>query len=199
MIYFQNGGVSFHDTREQLLPRPWVIDDLNALVTRLTKGPRYKKVLLFVDNAGADFVLGMIPLARELVRQGTGQVVIAANEQPAINDMTEAEICELLPRIADADTIIKEALSCGKLRVVSSGNGLPVIDLTRVSTRLVDSAKDVDLVVLEGMGRSIETNLNATFSCDSVKVGMVKHPEVAASLGGRMLDCVIKFETGKKE
>lgn len=177
-----------------MLPRPWVIDDLNALVDRLANGPHYNKALVFVDNAGADFVLGMIPLARELIRHGTNQVIIAANEKPAINDMTEPEILELLPRIASADLLIKKYIESGKIHVVSSGNGLPVIDLTRVAPGLVDAAKDADLVILEGMGRSIETNLNATFCCDSVRVGMVKHPEVAASLGGRMLDCVIKFE-----
>lgn len=31
----------------------------------------YKKALLFVDNSGADIILGMLPLARELLRQGT--------------------------------------------------------------------------------------------------------------------------------
>ena len=31
----------------------------------------YKRALLFVDNSGADIVLGMLPLARELLRRGT--------------------------------------------------------------------------------------------------------------------------------
>lgn len=31
----------------------------------------YKRALLFVDNSGADVVLGMLPLARELLRRGT--------------------------------------------------------------------------------------------------------------------------------
>lgn len=35
------------------------------------KGQPYKRALLFVDNSGADVVLGMIPLARELLRNGT--------------------------------------------------------------------------------------------------------------------------------
>ncbi len=30
----------------------------------------YKRVIMFVDNAGADVVLGMLPLARELLRMG---------------------------------------------------------------------------------------------------------------------------------
>lgn len=35
------------------------------------KPRRYKRALLFVDNSGADVVLGMLPLARELLRRGT--------------------------------------------------------------------------------------------------------------------------------
>jgi hydroxymethylpyrimidine/phosphomethylpyrimidine kinase len=54
-------------------------------------------------------------------------------------------------------------------------------------------ANDADLVVLEGMGRGIETNLYAQMKCDSIKIGMVKHPEVAQFLGGRLYDCVFKF------
>lgn len=30
----------------------------------------YQRVIMFVDNAGADVVLGMIPFARELLRMG---------------------------------------------------------------------------------------------------------------------------------
>eukprot|EP00983_Pelagomonas_calceolata_P060029 1146199-Pelagomonas_calceolata.AAC.2 len=53
----------------------------------------------------------------------------------------------------------------GKLAVLSSGCDLPVIDLRNLSQEIVDCAQDVDLVVLEGMGRSIETNLNAKLRC----------------------------------
>ncbi|PNX82421.1 pantothenate kinase 4 [Trifolium pratense] len=45
----------------------------------------------------------------------------------------------------------------------------------------------------EGKGRGIETNLYAQFKCDSLKIGMVKHPEVAQFLGGRLYDCVFKY------
>ncbi|KAK7268542.1 hypothetical protein RIF29_21243 [Crotalaria pallida] len=33
--------------------------------------PPHRRALLFVDNSGADIVLGMLPLARELLRRGT--------------------------------------------------------------------------------------------------------------------------------
>jgi cobyric acid synthase len=62
--------------------------------------------------------------------------------------------------------------------------------------RFVEEARDADLVVLEGMGRGIETNLYARFSIDSVKLAMVKHKEVATLLGGELYDCVCKFDEG---
>lgn len=31
----------------------------------------HKRALLFVDNSGADIMLGMLPFARELLRRGT--------------------------------------------------------------------------------------------------------------------------------
>lgn len=40
---------------------------------------------------------GMLPLARELLRQGT-TVIVAANEAPSINDITAAELDALLPQ-----------------------------------------------------------------------------------------------------
>lgn len=94
----------------------------------------------------------------------------------------------------------------------------------QVSAGLAEAAAEADLVVLEGMGRSIETNLHArfrcgssqerrqvpcasagphpsqphtppscTYSCDSLNLGMIKHPEVAQALGGRLYDCVCQF------
>ena len=48
----------------------------------------------------------------------------------------------------------------------------------QLSPECVAAAENVDLVVVEGMGRAIETNLYASFSCDSLKLAMVKHPEV---------------------
>ena len=59
-----------------------------------------------------------------------------------------------------------------------------MIDLNTISEELCNECENVDLIVLEGMGRSIETNLRALFLCDSLKIGMVKHDEVADCLGG---------------
>jgi len=36
----------------------------------MTSQAGYKKALMFVDNAGSDVCLGMVPLARELLKLG---------------------------------------------------------------------------------------------------------------------------------
>lgn len=47
-----------------------VIDDLDTVLDRFSSH-KYQKAVLFVDNAGADVMLGMLPFARELVKAGT--------------------------------------------------------------------------------------------------------------------------------
>lgn len=157
----------------------------------IIKSP-WRKVLMFVDNAGADVVLGMFPLAREFLRGGAA-VILAANETPSINDVTARELREILSMVCAVDEIFKTAFNDGSLQVVSSGSDLPVIDLTKLSTELCELSLCVDLVVLEGMGRAVETNLHAKFTCDALNLGMVKHPEVATCLNGSLYDCVCRF------
>lgn len=47
-----------------------MLDDLDTILTRFQQHS-YSKALLFVDNAGADVMLGMVPFARELLKRGT--------------------------------------------------------------------------------------------------------------------------------
>ena len=68
---------------------------------RLCRSRTYRRAVLFVDNAGAEVLLGMLPLARQLLRRGT-EVVVAANSLPAINDITAAELDALLPQVGAA-------------------------------------------------------------------------------------------------
>lgn len=159
------------------------MDDLDALLSHFASRPRpHSKAILFVDNAGPDVVLGMIPFARELLKRGT-QVVLAANAAPSINDITAPELGPLLARASGADALLARCLAERALRVASSGNDLGVIDLSRVSREIAAEAEEgCDLVVLEGMGRAIETNLGAAFACDSAKLGMIK---VGARAPGR--------------
>jgi type II pantothenate kinase len=238
------GADAFCATRdERLLPRPWAVDDLDALLGALLAVPApaggeegreegeeegkgggrpssssaaYDKAVLFADNAGSDVLLGLLPFARELLRLGVRDVVLAANAHPTLNDTTAAELAPLLRRAAaaaaaaadgggcDPDAgLLPRAVASGRLRVVASGSGLPVGDLRHVSRELAaefegSAAAGRVLLVLEGMGRGIETNLRASFSCDALRIGVIKHPEVARCLKGRLYDPVVRFTRGER-
>lgn len=187
---FSKDGMSFLASCQSLVPRPWVIDDLDTFKLKWTK-KSWKKAVIFVDNSGADIILGILPFARELLRRGT-EVVLAANDMPSINDITYYELIEIISKLKDEHGQLL-GVDSSKLLIANSGNDLPVIDLSGVSQELAYLASDADLVIIEGMGRGIETNLYAQFKCDSIKIGMVKHLEVAQFLGGRLYDCVIKY------
>jgi uncharacterized protein with ATP-grasp and redox domains len=231
---FSKDGMSFLASCQNLVSRPWVIDDLDNFQARWLKKP-WKKAVIFVDNSGADIILGILPFAREMLRLGMQvlpqffffyaqlwtfcslvwlfdceklfimyisklfliapsllKVVLAANELPSINDVTYIELAEILSKLNDENGQLM-GVDTSNLLIANSGNDLPVIDLARVSQEVAYLSSDADLVILEGMGRGIETNLYAQFKCDSLKIGMVKHPEVAQFLGGRLYDCVIKY------
>ena len=55
-----------------------------------------------------------------------------------------------------------------------------------------------DLIVLEGMGRAIHTNFHAAFSCETLKVAVLKNQWLANRLGGSMFSVVFKYEKPKK-
>mmetsp|Transcript_6374 Transcript_6374/g.9897 ORF Transcript_6374/g.9897 Transcript_6374/m.9897 type:complete len:353 (-) Transcript_6374:782-1840(-) len=189
---YRDGEMNFRTTRTNLR-RPYLIDHVARFIARLREQPPYHKVMIFVDNAGSDVVLGIIPFARELLRRGVA-VVLAANSAPSVNDITHAELVPLLNKIGEKVPELRSYLEQRTLTSVASGNTLPAIDLSKVSEECAKAASDVDLVVLEGMGRALESNFDAKFKCDSLKMAMVKHKEVATYLNGQLLDVVCKFE-----
>ncbi|KAL3694172.1 hypothetical protein R1sor_007823 [Riccia sorocarpa] len=209
------------------MKRPWRVDDFDLLRKRWTgegdsTPPKpHKRALLFVDNAGADIVLGVIPFARELLQRGT-EVVLVANSLPAINDVVATEIppiiaeaakyCGVLRRAAVAGGLLTDAVSSSEdssqedqsqpvpaLYVVASGSGSPCIDFRQVSSEVAEAAKDADLVVLEGMGRAVHTNFNAKFKCDVLKLAMIKNKRLAEKLlKGSLYDCICRYEPGQE-
>ncbi|QDU71306.1 ARMT1-like domain-containing protein [Mucisphaera calidilacus] len=194
---YQEGGQAptFHDTLSKLKPRPWFCDDADAFLAEWP-GRMFNKALLFIDNAGPDVVLGMLPLARELARYG--RVVVVANGAPSLNDVTISELDALLERVSAMDPTVAEQVRTGRMTTVSSGNWAPLIDLTLISPELAAEASDgVDLVVLEGMGRAIETNLEAKLTCDVLKMAMIKDEGVASAKGAGLFDLVCRFESAE--
>lgn len=185
-----SGDAGFAAVRARLRPRPWFTDGLDGFAV----GGPWAKTVVLIDNAGPDVVLGVLPLARELLREPGARVVLAANARPSLNDVTVAELPGLLERAAAVDAPLAAALAEGRLRAVSSGNDAPLIDLSAVSAELVAEAAGAELLVIVGMGRGFETNRLARFRCDSLKICMLKDPQVAAEVGAELFDLVVRWE-----
>jgi len=49
-------------------------------------------------------------------------------------------------------------------------------------------------VIIVGMGRTIHTNYYAQFSCDSLKLAVIKNESVANFLGGQNFDAICDFQ-----
>lgn len=171
----------------ELKPRPWRIDEFDAFADRQLARP-YKRVVFFIDNAGSDFLLGAVPFMRLMARQGAS-IVLAANERPTLNDMTLHDVMNWWPRTVEA-----AGLGGLSFELVSTGTGEPLIDLRGVSPALNAAAEAADLVILEGMGRGVESNLDCHLTCDRLNLAMVKDEIIAQSIGGEIYDCVCRFE-----
>ena len=201
---YRNGTIlEIYRKARSTVNRPWAIDHYDSLRERLNapNAKQYKKALLFCDNSGADIILGMLPLARELVARGA-KVILVANSLPAINDITAIELESVLNAASNLDDKIKRAVETGALSVVSSGSGSPCLDFRRLSNEVCVAAQDADLIVLEGMGRAIHTNYAAKFTCDTLKLAMIKNQRLAERLfgpGGAMWDCVVAFEPARAD
>ncbi|KAF2315918.1 hypothetical protein GH714_040713 [Hevea brasiliensis] len=165
-LYHKGTIIEIYRMSRNKMQRPWRVDDFDVFKERMLgsadKKPHpHKRALLFVDNSGADIVLGMLPLARELIRRGT-EVVLVANSLPALNDATAMELpdivaeaakhCDILRRAAEAGGLLvdamintldgsKENTSSVPLMVVENGCGSPCIDLRQVSSELAAAAK----------------------------------------------------------
>ncbi len=187
------GGIDFRATLNELPKRPWFKDDVAVIADRLSPGScRYRKAIFFVDNAGGDAILGAIPFSRYLLAQGC-DVVLAANREPALNDILVDELTAAIETAASADAQLRTAFDEKRLVVVDSGCDCPLIDLSGVTAECNEHASDCDLLILEGMGRAIETNIDAVFDCDTIHLAMIKNPLVAKHIGCDMFDLVASF------
>ncbi|XP_077244135.1 pantothenate kinase 1 [Tasmannia lanceolata] len=220
-LYHKGTIIEIYRMSRKKMQRPWQVDDFDIFKERMlgsgdNKPKVHKRALLFVDNSGADIVLGMLPLARELLRRGT-EVVLVANSLPALNDVTAMELpeivaeaakhCDILRKAAEAGGLLVDAMiniqdgskqksASVPLMVVENGCGSPCIDFRQVSSELAAAAKDADLIILEGMGRALHTNFNVRFRCDALKLAMVKNQRLAEKLvKGNIYDCVCRYES----
>jgi type II pantothenate kinase len=152
--------------------------------------PRH--TMIFIDNAGPDFILNVLPIARTLARHGA-RVTLAANQRPALNDLTALEAKAILNVATRSDPTLSAIQQAGGITLVSTGNGHPLIDLSNVSEACCRAAADVDQLILIGMGRAIESNFDAVFTCDTVRLALVKDPMVARVLNVRLFTPVSRL------
>jgi len=194
---YNTQGLDFYHTLDDLPQRPWLVDDYDHWQSFwLDQGRALKRVIIFIDNAGCDFVLGCLPLARVLAQRGA-TVTLAANDEPCLNDMTLPECKAVLQALAQDDELLGFLLRTGRLRLAGTGNSYPLIDLSRVSPACNTAARGTELLILIGMGRAVETNWNARFTCATLKIAMLKDEWVAQQLTGKRYDVVCRFEQKK--
>ncbi|CAL5387052.1 unnamed protein product [Camellia sinensis] len=118
-LYHKGTIIEIYRMSRKKMQRPWRVDDFDLFKERMLgsgdkKPPPHKRALLFVDNSGVDVILGMLPLARELLRRGTEVVVLVANSLPVLNDVTAMELPDI---VAEAAKIVGQLKS---LQLVAS-------------------------------------------------------------------------------
>ncbi|CAB3994015.1 pantothenate kinase 4-like [Paramuricea clavata] len=123
-------------------------------------------------------------------------VILAANSRPALNDVTYSELQIITEKVAAICPVIKQAVEEKRLVIMESGTFSPCLDLRRVDADLVKKCADADLVILEGMGRTIHTNYDALFICESLKMAVIKNKWLAKRLNGEMYSVVFRYKPG---
>ncbi len=189
---FRQTGGAFEQILQAVPPRRWFRDSLDAWRRRWLEAGGWRHVAFFVDNAGVDIVLGVLPTVRWMAAR-SAHVTLLANSRPALNDITADELRDLLEQAARLDPPLRTQLHAGRIRVVATGDATPLIDLARLDAACVAAIEDADLIVLEGMGRAIESNRQVRLSCDALRVAMLKDPAVAAHVGGRLFDAYFEL------
>ncbi|KMY88255.1 4'-phosphopantetheine phosphatase [Drosophila simulans] len=194
-ILEQDSNFGLHSALDRIEKRPWLLDNLDSWLNRL-KGEPHKCAVVFVDNSGVDVVLGVLPFVRGLLKRGT-KVLLCANSEPALNDVTSEELRSLLDDCSRECEVLEQAWSQGQLLVYANGQTSPCLDMRTLPKELCDAiaANETDLLVIEGMGRALHTNLNARFGCETLKLAVIKNKWLAKYLGGEdMFAVVCKFE-----
>ncbi|CAI5955477.1 unnamed protein product [Closterium sp. NIES-64] len=158
------------------------------------------------------------------------QVVLVANSLPAINDVTADELTAVVAEAAQHCPVLRAAAEAGGVMAEDASRSTQDLQLRgnehQGEGRQAAGQADPPLVVLEGMGRSLHTNYDTRFTCDSLKfplltflppspclipplstllptnlcqLAMIKNERLAKRLvGGSMYDCVCRFQPGTK-
>jgi uncharacterized protein with ATP-grasp and redox domains len=188
------GGDAMARLAEEVRGRPLAVDGRSRLrqgIDRLVESADLE-VLLLVDNAGMDFVLGVVPLSRALSALGF-RVTLAANELPSLNDVTATEATQLLDTLSGVDSTLARLRDRGRITVVSTGNAAPGLDLRDVPATLNEVAVRAGLLIIDGQGRAVETAWTARFDVPVLRLATLKSPLVAARLGMNPFEPIVDY------
>lgn len=185
-------GFGLTNAMQKIQQRPWFHDDLDRWISKLEKKP-YVKAVIFIDNAGVDFVLGVLPLTRELLKQGTS-IILTANSGPALNDVTFDDLKVYLKSAEQKCDVIKDAIANNRLIGLENGQNGPCLDLRSLHADLCTEMQTADLLILEGMGRAVHTNLKAKFKVDCLKLAVLKNEWLAKNLGAQQFSVIFQYD-----
>lgn len=85
-----------------------------------------------MDNSGCDIVLGIMPFVRQLLLQQT-QVILCANSEPALNDVTCAELKDLLRECCKKCDKLAEAFAKREIIVYANGQAGPCLNMKNLN------------------------------------------------------------------
>lgn len=194
----------------------WRYDSLDELIARATTTP-WRRAVIFCDNAGAD-AMGMVLLARALAGLGGAgtKVALAANDTAALNDITAAELEAFVEAVTarggeyrDGDALLGAMREGHMVTVTPSGQISTLLDLNRTGPELnawmekqledVPAGEDW-LVILDGMGRSLESNWDVSRyvkkGVQTLNLAMIKSEINAERLDAEVYDCVVRLGRG---
>ncbi|KAG5682011.1 hypothetical protein PVAND_011406 [Polypedilum vanderplanki] len=193
-ILSNNINFGFHDALDKIQRRPWLIDNFDEFFDTIEKRP-FKCIAFFCDNSGIDFVLGVLPLTVEFLKMNT-KVILIGNSSPSLNDITYNELKDVVQQACESSDIIRKSYENKCLILGENGNHGCCLNFMDIDENVLDTmiSMEVDLIVIEGVGRSIHTNFNAKFKCQSLKLAVIKNKFLAECLGGVLFDAICKYE-----
>ena len=147
---------------------------------------------ILVDNTGFDYVVGCISLIYQLLKLDW-KIIVAANEKPALNDITVNEALMMNNKINKIICSWNELIEDEKLSFISSGVKTPGIDMRKISESLNSAVNSSTLLIIIGQGRAIETTLNAIVDKDVLRIAKVKDSMVSEYLNIERLSDFIKW------
>jgi type II pantothenate kinase len=95
-------------------------------------------------------------------------VFMVANHLPVVNDITAEECKTFIGALTCDDEMLGYFLQTRRIRIIGSDGHLPQVKLNEVSEACNDAVAGVNLLILVGMRRALETNYHTKFNCPTL-------------------------------